>query len=69
MAEPIKKRAVRIILIPESIHKKLEKRAKEENVSVIGLTCRALIEYLSKKVPSKSKKNAPCKDKKNAEKK
>lgn len=51
MAEPIKERAVRIVLIPESLYKKLEKRAKKEDASVMGLTCRAIVDFLEKKLP------------------
>ena len=51
MAEPIKERAVRIVLIPESLYKKLEKRAKKEGASVMGLTCRAIVDFLEKKLP------------------
>jgi 4-hydroxyphenylpyruvate dioxygenase-like putative hemolysin len=48
MSEAIKKRSVRIVLIPESLYEKLEKRAKEEDASVSGMTCRAIIDYLDK---------------------
>jgi len=51
MAEPIKERTVRIVLIPQSLYKKLEKRAKKEEASVTGLTCRAIIDFLEKKLP------------------
>jgi len=51
MAEPIKERTVRIVLIPQSLYKKLEKQAKKEEASVTGLTCRAIVDFLEKKVP------------------
>ncbi|MFA6931861.1 MAG: hypothetical protein WCT05_16175 [Lentisphaeria bacterium] len=48
MTEPTKERAVRIVLIPEVLYKKLEKIAKKTDATVMGLTSRALIEYLDK---------------------
>lgn len=57
MAEPIKERAVRIVLIPQTLYNKLEKRAKKEEASVMGLTCRAIVDFLEKKTAGKPPKN------------
>ena len=51
MTAPIKERTVRIVLIPQSLYKKLEKQAKKEEASVTGLTCRAIVDFLEKKIP------------------
>jgi hypothetical protein len=56
MSELTKERAVRIALIPEPLYKKLEKQAKEEDVSVVGLICRALFDYLDKGCQKKQRK-------------
>lgn len=58
MAEPIKERAVRIVLIPQTLYNKLEKQAKKEGASVMGLTCRALLDYLDKTTPNTKKNRA-----------
>ena len=51
MTAPIKERTVRIVLIPQFLYKKLEKQAKKEEASVTGLTCRAIVDFLEKKIP------------------
>lgn len=65
MSELSKKREVRVVPIPDSLYKKLEKKAKEEDVSVAGITCRALIDYLENNTNKKHKKrqNAQIKTK------
>lgn len=46
MAKASKKQQVRMVPIPEKLYFKLEKIAKKSDASVMGITVRALYDYL-----------------------
>lgn len=58
MAKATDERAMRMVPIPEDIYEEISQHASENGFTTIGVTCRALLDYLEQHVTKDSKKDA-----------
>lgn len=58
MHKPEDKRAVKVVTIPEDIYDKISEHADKNGLTIMGVTCRALLDYIDTHIEKPAQKNA-----------
>ncbi len=58
MHKPDDERAVKVVPIPEDIYDQISEHADKKGLSIMGVTCRALLDYIDTYIEKPVRKNA-----------